>query len=153
MDVNEGIYVKNKKSGEVRAVIGETYLIESYERLWAKELSPNIEYLLGIAATGQPYVPAIKNEDGTFTYEAKIDSKYNRDKTKIVSFKVQHNSIAQLFDYKTKVSRFVVGPNLALLRPYEEFTVLSLTGGLPKVEGIIKALSLNLGPDFMRDEV
>jgi major vault protein len=37
------------------------------------------------------------------------------------------------------------------LAPDEEFTVLSLSGGKPKVEHAIKTLSLVLGPDFMTD--
>jgi major vault protein len=37
------------------------------------------------------------------------------------------------------------------LAPDEEFTVLSLSGGKPKKEGVVKTLSLVLGPDFIAD--
>jgi major vault protein len=40
-----------------------------------------------------------------------------------------------------------------MLRPDEQFTVLSLSGDKPKRPHVIKALSLQLGPDFMTDVV
>jgi len=40
---------------------------------------------------------------------------------------------------------------MVTLSPDEEFTVLSISGGKPKVEGMIKTISLLLGPDFMTD--
>lgn len=45
------------------------------------------------------------------------------------------------------------GPDLVKLGPDEEFTVISLSGGRPKREGLIKTLCLSLGPDFMSDYV
>ena len=38
-----------------------------------------------------------------------------------------------------------------MLEPYEEFTLITLSGGQPKEENQIKTLSLILGPDFMTD--
>lgn len=38
-----------------------------------------------------------------------------------------------------------------MLEPYEEFSLITLSGGQPKVENQIKTLSLLLGPDFMTD--
>lgn len=38
-----------------------------------------------------------------------------------------------------------------MLEPYEEFTLITLSGGQPKQENQIKTLSLLLGPDFMTD--
>lgn len=40
-----------------------------------------------------------------------------------------------------------------LLEPDEHFTVISLSGGKPKVEALIKSLALQLGPDFMQDDL
>jgi major vault protein len=45
----------------------------------------------------------------------------------------------------------VFGPELIILDPYEEFTVITLSGGVPKKEAQIMNLSLLLGPDFMTD--
>lgn len=38
-----------------------------------------------------------------------------------------------------------------MLEPYEEFTLITLSGGQPKQENQIKTLALLLGPDFMTD--
>lgn len=38
-----------------------------------------------------------------------------------------------------------------MLEPYEEFTLITLSGGQPKEENKIQTLSLLLGPDFMTD--
>ena len=46
LDANEGIYVKDVKSGKVRAICGSTYMLTQDEELWAKELSPGVEELL-----------------------------------------------------------------------------------------------------------
>lgn len=40
-----------------------------------------------------------------------------------------------------------------MLEPYEEFTLITLSGGQPKKENQIKSLSLLLGPDFMTDVI
>jgi major vault protein len=45
----------------------------------------------------------------------------------------------------------VFGPELVLLGPDEQFTVLNLSGGRPKKEKMIKSLVMLLGPDFMTD--
>jgi len=47
----------------------------------------------------------------------------------------------------------VFGPELIMLGPDEQFTVLSLSGDTPKRADVIKSLSLLLGPDFMTDIV
>jgi major vault protein len=47
----------------------------------------------------------------------------------------------------------VFGPDLVLLGPDEHFTVVVLSAGKPKREGVISSLALNLGPDFMSDVV
>lgn len=68
-----------------------------------------------------------------------------------MTYKVPHNAAIQIFDYKHKKSRIVFGPELVMLEPYEDFTVIQLSGGLPKKENVICNLSLLLGPDFMKD--
>lgn len=46
LDENEGIYVRDKNTGEVRIVKGVAYLLQAHEELWAKELPPQIEMLI-----------------------------------------------------------------------------------------------------------
>jgi len=46
LDENEGIYVRDIKTGRVRAHIGSSYMLTSSEELWSKELPVVIEELL-----------------------------------------------------------------------------------------------------------
>ncbi len=40
-----------------------------------------------------------------------------------------------------------------MVEPHEEITLLSLSGDVPKKENVIKSLSLDLGPNSMRDKL
>jgi len=66
---------------------------------------------------------------------------------------VPHNAAVQIYDYKKKVSRVVFGPDLVMLEPDEQFSIISLSGGDPKKPNAITTLALPLGPDFMNDRV
>ena len=44
---NEGVYVENIRTGEVRAEMGKPYLLTAEERLWKKKLAFDAETLLG----------------------------------------------------------------------------------------------------------
>lgn len=56
---NEGIYVRDLWSGQVKLVRGpQTYLLNEYEELWEKELQPQIEYLIGLNLAGVDYTDA-----------------------------------------------------------------------------------------------
>jgi len=46
LDLNEGIYVRDIKSGKIRAVIGKTYMLNQDEELWEKDLPLTIEKLI-----------------------------------------------------------------------------------------------------------
>ena len=152
LDENEGIYVRDNRTGEVRVIKGQTYLLQAHESLWAKELPPIVELLWAEAAYGQAFDPK-KDDKGNIIYDLKPDPKFKRDQTKIVTYKAQHNSAVQLYDFKLNKSRVVFGPDLVMLGPDEQFTVLTLSGGKPKREGVIQTLSLGLGPDFTTDIV
>lgn len=136
LDENEGIYVRDIKSGEVKSVLGaQSYLLKPNEELWYKELPKAVEELL------------LKERQDTDAVRE------GRDKTRVVSYRAPHNSAVQIYDYKNKKSRVVFGPELVMLGADEHFTVLSLSGDKPKRPHLIKALALQLGPDFMTDVV
>jgi len=40
LDENEGIYVRDVKSGRVRFVVGKSYMLTTYEELWEKKELP-----------------------------------------------------------------------------------------------------------------
>ena len=53
---NEGVYVRDHNSGEVKLVRGpKTFLLGENESFWEKKMSPEIERLLG--APNQGFVP------------------------------------------------------------------------------------------------
>jgi len=127
---NEGRYVRNTKTGEVRAVIGGLYMLQAEEEPWLKELPKEVE---------EQVLHALK--------------KQSRVKTHLVTFPVSYNAAVQIYDYKREKPRVVFGPAMVILQPEEEITVLSLSGDTPKRPHLITCLELRLGPDFMTDIV
>lgn len=144
LDDNEGVYVRNTQTGKVRAVIGETYMLNENECLWEKEMTPEEEALLAAEGAKGPHL--VKGRDAS-------SGSRKRDKSKVVVFRVPHNGAVQIYDYKVKKARVMFGPDLVMLGPDEKFTTLSLSGGKPKKQNQIKCLCLLLGPDFCTDVI
>jgi len=92
LDENEGIYVRNVKTGKVRAVSGETYMLNQDEEMWEKDLPPAVDALL--LANKDPL--ADRGEHGRGAAAA---SPKSRDKTRVISFRVPHNACVQIYDY------------------------------------------------------
>lgn len=148
---NEGIYIRDEKTGEIRAQIGSTYMVQAHESLWEKELPEEYEHLLQKERLGVAYsTPRVVGKEVVY------DEVYNdepRDKTKVISYKISQGKCVQVYNYKTKENKIVFGPELILLQPDEILTLLSLSGGKPKRENCIKSLSLLLGPEIISDLV
>jgi len=134
LDENEGIYIRDIRSGKVTEIRGQSYMLKPNEELWKKELPKIVEELLTKERSSE-------------------SSTAERDKTRIVTYRAPHNSAVQIFDYKEKKTRVVFGPELVMLGPDEHFTVMSLSGDKPKRPHVIKSLHLFMGPDFMTDIV
>jgi len=115
-------------------------MLEPYESLWEKIVPANVETLLLKEVTRD------QKKAGTA-------SSSSRDPTRVITYRTPHNSAVQIYDYKSKKARVVLGPDLVMLGPHEQFTVNSLSGEIPKKQNVIKSLSLLLGPDFMTDLV
>ena len=147
---NEGIYVQDRITGKVRSVIGSTYMLTQNEELWAKTLSPAVEKLLRSPKDplADRSVVGSRSQVGG-RIESTAEAVF--DPTRVVSYRVPHNAVAQIYDYKRKTARFAFGPELVMLDPDEEFTVLSLSGGKPKRPNMIRSICLLLGPDFCSD--
>ncbi|KAG8431435.1 hypothetical protein GDO86_018720 [Hymenochirus boettgeri] len=126
----------------VRAVVGETYMLTQDEELWEKELPANVEALL---SSGKDPLADRSDRHG------QEQEGTPRDKTCAVTYRVPHNAAVQVYDYREKKARVVFGPELVILGPDEQFTVLSLSGSTPKRSNVIKAVCLLLGPDFCTD--
>jgi len=149
LDKNEGIYVRNMKSGEVRSIIGETYMLTHEEELWSKILPDQVEKLLGIDVDPLADRALIAKKAARSSGGSEVNG--CRDKTRVVTYRVQANSCVQVYDYKKQKSRVEFGPTLVMLEPEEQFTQISLSGGKPKKPNAIRSLSLLLGPDFCTD--
>ena len=142
LDENEGIYVRDIHTGEVKMVSGRTYLLTAHEELWSKSLPEDVEVLIQNEGTYHAY------------HKEKLQAALKkRDQTRVVTFRVPHNSLVQVFDFKEKRNHIEFGPSIVKLGPYEQFTILSLSGKIPKEENIIKTLLLKLGPDSISDVV
>lgn len=145
--------MRDLRSGQVKLVKGpQTYLLNENEELWNKLLSPEVEQLLALNSAGIDYIPSVGEKSVTQSYK-QPPTNIRKNKYLAVGYKAPHNSAVLLFDYKNKKSRIVFGPELIMLEPYEEFTMITLSGGIPKVENQLQTLSLLLGPDFMTDVI
>jgi major vault protein len=137
LDVNEGIYIRDVNTGAVRSHIGQSYMLKSNEELWGKDLPKTVEDLLRKSAS--------RDQNESYHQDGE------RDPTRVVTYRVPHNAAVQIYDYKKKKARVIYGPELVMLGAEEQFTVLNLSGGVPKRPNFIKSLALFLGPDFMTD--
>ena len=128
LNSTDGIYVRDTQTGKVRSVVGATtYMLKPREVLWEKDVAPEVEALL----------------------TSQNDRK--RDRTQIIKYSVGHGTLVQVYDYKRKESRYVFGPNLVMLGPDEQFTVMHLSGSKPKKPYVVTTIDVRLGPDFMTD--
>jgi len=149
---NEGIYVRNTNTGQVRAVIGRTYMLQEDEELWEKNLPTIVRTLLSAerdtTADRGDWVNPNKQKKRK---SDDLEDEEVFDASRVVTFQVPHNAAVQIYDYKSKKSRVTFGPDLVMLGPDEQFTQLSLSAGKPKKANMIRAVALLLGPDFSSD--
>jgi len=139
LDENEGIYVRDMKTGRVRAVTGEVYMLSPYEELWEKDVPAVVEELL--------------QSDADQSSGIRHTASGPRTKSRLVTYRIPHNSCVQIYDYKAKKARVTFGPDLIMLGPDEQFTVLNLSGNTPKTPKILNVVALLLGPRFSTDVV
>ena len=132
------------------------------EELWQKELPRQVEDLLTRDPLAERNVPTRNtateksNQQTTTTTSQGTSSKSSsskRDKSKLVTYRVPHNACVQIYDYKSKKARIIFGPELVMLGPDEHFTLISLSGSVPKKPNQIQTLCLLLGPDFFTDVI
>lgn len=91
LDDNEGIYVRDTRTGKVRAVCGQSYMLNQNEELWQKDLPPQIEQLL--MAARDPVADRAERGKGAAATAT-------RDKTRLVTFRVPHNAAVQVTKIK-----------------------------------------------------
>ncbi|MHA7631939.1 hypothetical protein [Corallococcus sp. M7] len=142
----EGLYVRDLRSGKVSLVQGPCqFMPEAHQELHEKRLSPDAEALLGLtpplplaeAKDARPPRPMIATEKG--------------DRTRAIVLRIEDNTAVLINDFETNHARVEFGPAKVMLRPYEDVTVLDLSGSTPKRPRQLKVLMLRLGPDFATD--
>jgi major vault protein len=99
LDENEGVYVRDIKTGKVRAVTGETYMLNQDEELWEKDLPAVVEGLLREDPLADRSLIAGRDP------QAAQRGAPARDKTRVVTYRVPHNAAVQIYDYKEKKAR------------------------------------------------
>ncbi|ORC89355.1 putative major vault protein [Trypanosoma theileri] len=138
---DKGVYVRNIRTGRITAMHGQALMLSEDEVLWEKPIDPLVCRLL---ASQQLSV-----------YDINASSLAAGEETQtthhVISCKVPHNALIQLYDSSKNTSRVEAGPAAVFLEPNDEFTPISLSGGRPKVPNCIHSLCLFLGPDFMAD--
>ena len=149
LNKNEGVYVQNTQTGEVRSVMGpQSYLLQEHEELFEKELPDDVEEMLKMGGgIGDASIRKVAY------FESSIDSAYTkkRDKSRVVTYRCPSNSAVQVYNYQKRTARVTFGPDMVILDPHENFNVLSLSAGKPKKENALRSLALMLGPDFITD--
>ncbi|KAG5488582.1 hypothetical protein JIQ42_00190 [Leishmania sp. Namibia] len=151
----DGLYVRNGVTGAVRCIPGPcSYLLTAEEEVWEKPLSAQVERHLAQLASHAAYIELER---------AKERQVLQGQTERAVSYHIPYQSVTQLYNYKTQVTRIIFGPDRVLLEPDEAFTVVSLSGSpwdpakptkcMPKQPNHIIALHLFLGPSNMTDVV
>jgi len=143
---SEGLYVRDLRSGKVSLVQGPCqFMPEAHQELHEKRLSPEAEALLGLV----PPPPAVQGEGKA---PRPVPSASERvDRTRAIVLRIEDNTAVLINDFETNHARVEFGPSKVMLRPYEDVTVLDLSGGTPKKARQLKVLMLRLGPDFATD--
>ena len=148
----EGLYVRDLRSGKVSLVQGPCqFMPEAHQELHEKRLSSEAEALLGLAPPPQgPHLTTVDAKDAKPSRPASGSSD-RVDRTRAIVLRIEDNTSVLINDFETNHARVEFGPAKVMLRPYEDVTVLDLSGSTPKRPRQLKVLMLRLGPDFATD--
>ncbi|RKI01438.1 hypothetical protein [Corallococcus sp. AB038B] len=142
----EGLYVRDLRSGKVSLVQGPCqFMPEAHQELHEKRLSPDAEALLGLTP---PLLP-VEAKDARAPRPTNATEK--GDRTRAIVLRIEDNTAVLINDFESNHARVEFGPAKVMLRPYEDVTVLDLSGSTPKRPRQLKVLMLRLGPDFATD--
>ncbi len=146
----EGLYVRDLRSGKVSLVQGPCqFMPEAHQELHEKRLSPEAEALLGLAPAPAPHLTAVDGKEAKAPRPPASVEKV--DRTRAIVLRIEDNTAVLINDFETNHARVEFGPAKVMLRPYEDVTVLDLSGSTPKRPRQLKVLMLRLGPDFATD--
>lgn len=148
----EGLYVRDLRSGKVSLVQGPCqFMPEAHQELHEKRLSPDAEALLGLAPPApSAQLAAVDGKEVKAPRQAGGSSD-RIDRTRAIVLRIEDNTAVLINDFETNHARVEFGPAKVMLRPYEDVTVLDLSGATPKRPRLLKVIMLRLGPDFATD--
>ncbi|HEY0093493.1 MAG TPA: hypothetical protein VGB96_04180, partial [Archangium sp.] len=148
----EGLYVRDLRSGKVSLVQGPCqFMPEAHQELHEKRLSADAEVLLGLAPPPPaPALAAVEGKEAKAPRPTQVSSE-RVDRTRAIVLRIEDNTAVLINDFETNHARVEFGPAKVMLRPYEDVTVLDLSGSTPKRPRQLKVLMLRLGPDFATD--
>lgn len=139
---NEGVYVQNDDTGEVRLVRGPTDIfIEHNESLWNKVLSAEETEALGYTSV------AVDEDIRTLTPAPGQRTQHHQ----AIVVELEDQEVIYLYDGSNV--RIEFGPRKVFLEPHERPKVLHISGGVPVKPKRLRIARLYLGPDFIRDVV
>ncbi|MBI2645121.1 hypothetical protein HYW94_03035 [Candidatus Uhrbacteria bacterium] len=142
LSLEEGKYVQNDDTGEVRLEQGEQDLfLEQNESFWEKKLTPEEEEALGF----------IPQQVGRDTRVLVASPRPRRDNTDAVVVDLEDHQAICLHHGKER--QVVLGPATVFFGPHERPRVLHLSGGVPVKPNALRVAVLDLGPDFILDKL
>lgn len=142
---DEGVFVQNDDTGEVRLVQGKdatSFFLEHNESLWAKRLTEEEEQALGFKEQEDV------DEDSRVLAAAPRSRAHAWD---AVVIELEDNEAICLFEGDKRRVEF--GPQKVFLNPHERPKVLFISGGVPVRPNVLRLAKLGLGPDFIKDKL
>jgi len=133
---NEGVYILNLRTQEVRIVEGpRSIFLDVDEELWTKELS------------------AVEH-DTLFASEKAMHYLSHYDNYLVTkAIKLTSDEAMCVLDYSNDTEKYLVGPQNYMLRPHEHIKSVTLSGNTPKEEMFLQIAKVKIGPAFSTDMV
>lgn len=124
---DEGIYIKNIRTGGIRLEQGpKTLMLSPEEELYEKEYT-------------ERELDALDLIEGDY------------DATQAIPLRLLKSEAVMIMDGEKQRVEF--GPRVILLEPFEKPYILKISGSTPKVSGVLKIWNVRLGPIFSTDEL
>jgi len=138
---NEGVYILNLDTQEVRVVEGpQSLFLDVGEELWTKDLD---------AVESETMFPNERSLHRLEFYNGKDGTPYLVSK----AIKLTSDEAMCVLDYSNDTEKYLVGPQNYLLRPHEHIKAIRLSGDTPKRENVLNVAKLKIGPAFSTDMV
>lgn len=160
MGAGEGIYVKNLKEPDpkksIRLVSGakqSSIILEPWEELWPKRLPKVTELTIGMGSLSFARFEKDESYTQQINEKARAFFRSEKEQWRAVVLRVPNNAIAEITDYSNGETRYIYGFDMTMLEPWEEVTIMELSGGTPKKPKNLLVAYKTLGPDFMHDKV